>query len=356
MKSKKYPSINGLRAISILLVIMHHLVIQQYLPTSFLGTGLVPIYLSTLLQNGHLGVNIFFVISGFLITSLMQQEEAGNKSISLKKFYIRRTLRIFPAYFFLLLVYFFLQLFNYIKISNASWLTAITYTKYFNWNLDWYTSHAWSLSIEEHFYIFWPLVFIAGNRMRKTFAISLFLLVPIIRLYLHYHTIGWMNELTIFTRIDAIAIGCIFSLYKDEIIKIISPYWTMVFCVLILALFFFPYFPILASKIKLGFIFIPLGLTHGTIANVLIAGIMMCSVFGPQGIWFKILNLKIMNYIGLLSYSIYLWQEIFICRSEYWVNKLPQNIFFFLLVAAFSYHVIEMPFLKLKSKFSNNFK
>ena len=156
LEKTKYPSINGLRAISILLVVIHHLCLNEHIFTEIQkNTFIRP--LTNFLQDGNFGVNVFFVISGFLITTLLTNEENKNNKISLKNFYVRRVLRIFPAYYFLLLVYFVLQLLNYIQIDPAAWLTAITYTKYFNWSLDWYTAHAWSLSIEEHFYLFWPL-------------------------------------------------------------------------------------------------------------------------------------------------------------------------------------------------------
>lgn len=351
MKIQKLPSINGLRAFSIILVICHHLSLQNSffkdIPTDNWGYLFVEF-----IKDGHLGVNVFFVISGFLITYLLQYEEKNTETISLKNFYVRRTLRIFPAYFFLLFVYFILQLFNFIQISNSSWLTAITYTKYFNWELDWYTGHAWSLSIEEHFYVFWPLIFIGGKKFRKIVAISLIIIVPFIRYFSFYHPVYWINELTIFTRIDSIAVGCFFALYKENIIKHFTPHWTKIFYFSIISLFFLRIFPIYAHKTNLDFIFIPIGSTHGTIANILIASIMMYSVFGPKRIWYKVLNLKIINYIGTLSYSIYLWQQLFIYQSDFWINKFPQNLIFIFLAALFSYYIIEKPFLKLKQKFS----
>jgi peptidoglycan/LPS O-acetylase OafA/YrhL len=351
MRLERYPSLNGLRAISIILVILHHLSIQNDIFKNLSEVNsLQP--LIYFLQDGHLGVNVFFVISGFLITSLLLQEEISTGTISLKNFYIRRSLRIFPAYFFLLFVYFLLQISGYIKITNSSWFTAITYTKYFNWDLDWQTAHFWSLSVEEHFYIFWPFVFIAGKKIRKNVVVVLILIVPLIRWCLNFYPIGHMGELTIFRRIDAIAVGCFVALYKEEILKRISLHWTKIFYFSVVALFFLRYFQIFADKIYLGFIVVPLGLTHGTIANILIALIMLYSVFGPHKIWYKVLNLKIVNYIGVLSYSIYLWQQLFIYRTTNFENGFPQNLLFILLAAMCSYYIIERPFLKLKSKFS----
>lgn len=350
-KRLKYPSINGLRAVSIVLVIIHHLCLSDPLFSRLENVRWLRPLIS-FLQDGQLGVNVFFVISGFLITSLMLEEENITKTISLKHFYIRRTLRIFPAYYFLLFVYFILQLLNLIHISEMSWLTAITYTKYFNWESEWLTAHAWSLSVEEQFYLFWPLIFVYGFRYRKAAPIILILTVPVIRIFLSSKPDSWIYDLTIFTRIDSIATGCLFALYKERIVEIVEKHWKKVFYASIIMIFFVKELQTLSMKIGLGFIFIPLGTTYGTIANFAIGFLMMYLVFGPQKIWFKFFNSSIINYIGSLSYSIYLWQQIFISGSGHWVTKYPQNLLFILLTAMSSYHLIEMPFIKLKKKFA----
>jgi peptidoglycan/LPS O-acetylase OafA/YrhL len=304
------------------------------------------------LQDGHLGVTVFFVISGFLITTLLLKEEAKTKTISLKKFYVRRTLRIFPAYYFLLLVYFILQLSGQIHINGISWLTAVTYTKYFNWTDDWYTSHAWSLSIEEHFYLLWPLVFLCGNRIRKIFAFGLVLIVPLIRTSQYFHPVSWINELSIFTRIDAIAIGCLFALYKDWLIGKLKMHWRRTFLISVGILVFLVLRPVYPPEIDIDFLFIPFDVTNGTIAAIVIGFIMMYSVFGPRRSWFRFLNLRVLNYTGILSYSIYLWQQLCISGSHHWFGRYPWNLLSIFVLAMLSYHLIEKPFLRMKEKFS----
>ena len=351
MTKTRYPSLNGLRAFSILLVIIHHLNLKHGLLAPLQGIRwLEPILF--FIQDGDLGVNVFFVISGFLITSLMLNEEAATKTVSLKKFYARRTLRIFPAYYFLLLVYMALQLAHVIHIDRTSWITAITYTKYFNWYGDWYTSHAWSLSIEEQFYLCWPLIFLAGANFRKAGAVIMIAMVPCVRLYLHLHPSPWFNDLNFFTRIDAIATGCLFALYKDRILEALRPRFTLLFYICFVILFAFPYLPAWAGMVYLDSVFVPLGLAHGTIGNFLVAIILMYSVFGPQRVWYKLLNLRAVNYIGLLSYSIYLWQQIFTGGDNWWVTGMPQSLLCIAVMSLFSYYVIEKPFNKLRSRFA----
>ncbi|WP_315820764.1 hypothetical protein [Paraflavitalea speifideaquila] len=163
------------------------------------------------------------------------------------------------------------------------------------------------------------------------------------------------GELTIFWRIDAVATGCLLALYKDRILAMMRSYWNRIFWCSLILLFVLRYLPPLADRIQLGFIFIPLGrTTYGTIGNCLLAAIILYSVFGPRNYWFKCLNWKPVNYIGTLSYSIYLWQQIFISDTNWWVARFPQNVLFVFLMALFSYYVIERPFLRIKARFQGS--
>lgn len=346
----KYPGINGLRALSILFVIIGHLVLKNNVYDK-LPSGLLLPFIN-FFGNAHVGVNMFFIISGFLITSLLLAEEKKRRSVSVNDFYMRRVLRIFPAYYFMLLVYFILQLLGFIHLTSESWITSITYTKYFNWSTDWETGHAWSLSIEEQFYLVWPFIFILGNRLRKSFAIIIFFIPPFIRIYTHFHPVSWINDLTIFIRIDAIATGCILALYKDFILRKLTPRFRIKFFSAVIALLALQYLTIIELKygLHIAIFLIPFGSTYGTAGNLLMSVIFMYSVFGEHGNWFKFLEGRIMNYIGILSYSIYLWQQIFLMNT-FWITQFPQNIFFLFVAANISYYFIERPFLKLKTKF-----
>lgn len=352
MSIKKIPSINGLRAISILVVIAFHLTAMGFLPQPY--TDIVWLEPFTkIFYNGYLGVNVFFVISGFLITTLLMKETVKTGTISFKKFFIRRTLRIFPAYYFLLLVYAVLQFCAIIDINWGSWATAITYMKYFNWKKDWFTSHAWSLSIEEHFYLFWPFLFLQGEKIRKNASVIMMVLAPLMLLIMQLFSVRWLNDQIIFTRIDAIATGCYFAIYQDLIIEKLRHYWTLWFYVSLIVLFALPNLWELADQSSSQVFKIAFGTLKGTVGNFAIGILMMYSVFGPQRLWFKFLNLRIMNFIGLISYSLYLWQQLFIYKSAHWFNQFPVNIFLILVLATFSYYIIERQFLQLKKKFSN---
>jgi peptidoglycan/LPS O-acetylase OafA/YrhL len=351
---KYIPSLNGLRALSIAVVIYYHLTRAGAIPDVVLP------YPLGFILDGNFGVNVFFVISGFLITTILIAEERYTGTINLKNFYIRRVFRIFPAYYFVLLVYFVLQLLLILSFSKGSWLSSIFYYKYLAVS-DAETNHFWSLSVEEHFYIFWPLIFLLFRRARLYFAFGVILLVFCCR-FLGYHygqarpLFG--NWVFIFQRVDAIMIGCLFAMYKDRIYRWMD--WTRRYYLslplLLLALFInSPFFQELNQihGLHLGFALVPLaaGESISTIGNVLIAILILFSISRVNK-WYAFLNLPVMNYIGKLSYSLYLWQQLFILSSHVGIlSKFPIDLICCFLAANFSYYVIELPFLKLKSRF-----
>jgi peptidoglycan/LPS O-acetylase OafA/YrhL len=315
--------------------------------------------------NGEVGVNIFFVISGFLITKLLIQEEAINGQISLKNFYIRRICRIFPAYYFLLLVYFVLQLFSILYFTKASWLSSIFYYKYVNGTGgDWESSHFWSLSVEEQFYLIWPFLFAFCRKYRTRFAFVIIVLVMIFRLNAYYkfwHIPLFDLDNTIFQRADALMIGCIFALYEEKISNRLFKFinnpitpFALLFLIAFLIAGFLNSWNI-NYHLRLGFLLIPLGIAEGRaglLVNILIVLLVLVSI-KSNGAWFKFLNFKWMNHIGKLSYSLYLWQQMFIADKLGIFNKFPVNIICIFITASFSYYIIEKPFLKLKGAFDS---
>ena len=148
-----FGSLDGLRAISIIMVIWHHVASPYY-------------YQFHILRHGHLGVHFFFAISGFLITTLLLRERDGCGTISLKHFYLRRSLRIFPLYYAVILLYIVVvTLMERQSPYGMAFYGNLKY--YFTYTSNWFVTLdqprvifylAWSLATEEQFYLMWPLV------------------------------------------------------------------------------------------------------------------------------------------------------------------------------------------------------
>jgi peptidoglycan/LPS O-acetylase OafA/YrhL len=337
--TNKIPSLNGLRAISIFAVLITHVQLVSFKMPN--GPG------------GQLGVNIFFVISGFLITLLLLKEENSTGTISLRNFFIRRSLRIFPVFFFLLLIYFLLQLAGILDISTKAWLSSVTYTKYFflrgENKQDLVTMHFWSLSVEEHFYLIWPVIFLYLKEKRKLFALAVIIVVPLVRL------LSDVSVMHLFTRADALMWGCLFAMYNEKITEFITTKSVTVlllaFVVLALCLLSKKFSHTETGDFKNHFVPAFLG-SFGAITNICIGVIVIISITFRNNIYFAFLNSRFMNYAGILSYSIYMWQQLFFSESISPLSNFPLNLFLILIVSAASYNFIEKPFLKLKDRFT----
>ena len=330
--NSKIPSLNGLRACSIACVLFAHIQLRNFSRNE--GPG------------GQIGVTIFFVLSGFLITLMLLNEERSNGSISLKKFYIRRAIRIFPVYYFILFVYFLLQLCGILYFSTISWITSLTYTKYFS-RSDWETGHFWSLSVEEHFYLIWPLVFKWLRRYRVKFALLIVFLVPLVRLKMD-------NSGHLFTRADALMWGCLFAIYFEQIkfqvyrqrkLVLLIPFFAVVIALLSKTIL-----KVTGIGLSQHILLALLG-SYGTITNISIGLIIVISIMFTHNAWFNFLNHPIMNYLGVLSYSIYIWQQLFFSPNMGTLTRFPINILCIFIIANGSYWIIEKPFLRWKKKF-----
>ena len=180
MKPRNIPSLDGLRAVSVLLVLASHMngVLAQKLP-------FIPFWLYVFW--GALGVQTFFVISGFLITHLLLKELNTTGTVNLKRFYFRRAMRIFPPFYVYLAVALSLTLAGFFPGELRAFLVAGTYTWNYLGTGSELVEHTWSLSLEEQFYLLWPaaLVFL-GARKSVKLAVCVILLSPVSRIVTYY--------------------------------------------------------------------------------------------------------------------------------------------------------------------------
>ena len=323
------PSLDGLRAISIVFVLIAHLA----------GTRHFPAHASFLEPLGQFGVRVFFVISGYLITSILLQEIGRTGGVSLRRFYFRRTLRLFPASYFLIAVVAVLAARGILSLSRADLAFALTYTMNYFDARGWPLGHLWSLAVEEQFYLVWPLTLrTLGPRRSRIVLAALIVLAPLFRLASPY--VGPAFNFVIWS--DALGSGCLLALCRSELAalpayaRLLASRW---FFLVPLAAVAANYTP----STKIYWLF------SETLMNLAIAASVDWAMRRPGGAVGRFLNLPAVSFVGVLSYSLYLWQQLFLNRnsaSPY--CAFPLNILLAVAMALFSYLVIEAPFLRLR--------
>ena len=208
----RIPQLDGLRAISISLVIFAHL---------FNSAGVsLPVSWFRWQMFSGLGVRVFFVISGFLITGLLLREKEECGSISLLRFYGRRTFRILVPYYVFLAVLIVAQALHLVRFTGNDLLHALTYTTNYQTDRSWVTGHCWSLAVEEQFYLLWPLAMVLlGKRRAALAALGMLFLAPVMRSFIWKFVPAMHPVLGISfeTVADALAAGCLLACAREKL-------------------------------------------------------------------------------------------------------------------------------------------
>jgi peptidoglycan/LPS O-acetylase OafA/YrhL len=339
----RIPSLDGLRAISIGAVVLGHLAGTVGFPT---------IVGDTVRSNGfidvaNLGVRVFFVISGFLITGILMKESGRPGGISLRRFYLRRTMRIFPAYYVFVATLVVLTALGAFAVTSNDLVHALTYTTNYDPGRTKQVGHLWSLAVEEQFYLLWPLTIIAlGLRRAWAAALVVVIAAPLLRaLEYHFFTPEWQELVnnTFETTADAIAMGCLLALTLDRFVRrrwflrILDAPW-------VIAL-------LLVVALILGKWGVSNLLLSVSLLNVAVALAIAYCVLRPASLAGRFLNLRPLVFIGVLSYSIYLWQQLFLNReSQSLIATFPVNLVLVAMCALGSYYLVERPFLRWRPR------
>ena len=341
---ERVPSLDGFRAFSIILVVVGHLAFPPALAK-----------LHRYLELGGLGVRFFFVISGFIITDLLIKEYKKAGTINLKNFYIRRILRIFPVYFTYILVIYLIDLSFQLHIAPMAYLSSCFFIQNFELsNNVWLLAHTWSLSVEEQFYLIWPNLF-KKVKLQNLFSFwALIIVAGSIARILHYKYTAasvYMGAPFIM-HADFIFSGCclaiLFNEKYDLVLSIIKKQNAFYVLLMIIAMWFLS---LMEFHKDYDVLFIP---TAGTMITLCICNLILYYVVKKDTWGFAILNNKIIIRIGQLSYSIYIWQQLFTSNLNWWITQFPQNIVLIALTAYISYTFIEMPINRLKSSYTTS--
>jgi peptidoglycan/LPS O-acetylase OafA/YrhL len=367
--SSRLPSLDGWRAISILVVLGSHTKDTSGFPAenwSFFQHAF----------DGHLGVRFFFVISGFLITWLMLVENERTGTVNLRHFYVRRALRILPVYLVYLGVLAVLQAFTPFHQSVLGWVGNLTFaTNYFH--VTHVSDHLWSLAVEEQFYLIWPALFVFF-RPQESWRKCLGLLgLTLVVAFLNRFFLGQasdsdrllqrvFHEWSFFNNVDSLAVGCMAAVLLARAPAELgrrmetSPRLILITGAALISL------PVMLSHLP-DSVALPSALQSGLHTITLCAGrslqsigfalLMVQSVLLAKWGIYKGLNNPLLAQLGVLSYSIYIWQQLFCTRPEVfglpdvWWMRYPLWFVPVLIVACVSYYGLERPLLQLRHRF-----
>jgi peptidoglycan/LPS O-acetylase OafA/YrhL len=335
------PGLDGLRTLSIALVLLSH--VQ--------GTGAParPAWWWHVGDTGNLGVRIFFVISGFLITHLLLREEHKRQRISIPHFYIRRAFRILPALWGMLLVMLVARSAGVVSFPTLQLVQGAFFTA--NYPLAhgtrWLLGHLWSLSVEEQFYLLWPaLLAFAPKSWRVRVLVIAVAAAPLLRLaellLAAHHGMPVTDSPPngFFSSMDALAMGCLLAVFRTGgtvpawYQRLTARWWVAGLPVLLILLNGLTMNP----WIFLVGVLPAMNLTAAVLIDVASRGLLTG--------WQRLLDLSPVRWVGRLSYSLYLWQQPFLDRESHeWFARYPINLVGACLAAALSYYLIERPAL-----------
>jgi peptidoglycan/LPS O-acetylase OafA/YrhL len=349
--------LDGLRAIAVLAVMLLHLGL-------FLPNG------SRVASGGQAGVTLFFVLSGFLITSLLLEEWGGTANINLGAFYLRRILRLFPALIALLITT-LLLIYVFVLTPttfSAPSLRAIPFAAFYlaNWDFIHHQTSlgtlviTWSLAVEEQFYIIWPLLLLCllrqGVRLRRLLKLVLCGVAASTLLRILLLATGSDSYRVLFgsdTRADALLLGCALGIILKSELIIASRYLKFAapvgITIWIASVVFAPtiidgvdnhmdysYLPVFTLTAVAGTLLIGgLVLTHGTLLHRFLAN-------------------PVLTWIGMRSYGIYLWHvTVYAFAPTFGLIGYPRQLFLVLatlIPVIISYEFVERPALRLKAR------
>jgi len=345
-------SLDGLRAIAALMVMFFHFF--QHLSCND-GLGLL---FKRISGFGQTGVSLFFVLSGFLITRILLKEKQSEKYFI--NFYVRRSLRIFPLYYFYLcLVFFIIPFFENTSTPEFfrqvyHWIYLQDFAITFKWNYSG-PLHFWSLAVEEHFYLFFPLlVYFLKEKQLVVSLFSLIVLSVILRFILSVK--GYEVFYFTFTRLDELSLGALLAVLelKGKLTGTFSKYFLYLFLI------------ILVPTCTLWFIFTSESNLYLQTFKFLLISLIYFSVIGflitasKTHFLNKLLVNKMLLFTGKISYGLYVYHGIcfayftkYVPTENIIINFIGSFILAF-FVSTLSYYFFEKHFLKLKKHFIYN--
>jgi peptidoglycan/LPS O-acetylase OafA/YrhL len=344
---KHLPKLDGIRAIAAGLVVVYHV-----------GLTLIP---------GGTGVLIFFVLSGFLITWLLLQEHQKTGTISIGKFYARRSLRIFPAFYAFWLVVTGYTLWRGLPVNWPQGVSSLFYVSNYYQGLNHYPqgaySHTWSLAVEEQFYLLYPvgMLLLLRSPRRVPWVLG-GIILAVWALRLTAELVLGIHNAYIYTafemRADHLLIGCLLAVLLHR--GYLDGAWR-----------FFQRFPagVLLTTGLLALSIIALKTDGGTryrdvvgfiVDPLLVAVLLLQLLASGRSALTRWLDNRVLSYLGTISYPMYLYHGLVVAAAQGVMAQLGAPIVIsgimsglaVVAAASASYHLVEKPILRLKSRFA----
>ena len=353
-KRSYIATFDAIRACAVLMVFTTHSGVLLHLPDRING-------LAQLVRWSHFGVNLFFVLSGFLITRILIRDKG--KPRAYRNFLVRRALRIFPIYYLTIFVLMFIDPGRYL-LSSAS------YTSNYAYAIDTTINpmlHSWSLSVEEHFYLVWPpIVLFASLKISRGFAFVIFPLISIIGAALTFAYFPEHASMVVYqgthVQIFALALGSAMA-FGEGWLRISSSRLFRVGVALIAIG--------IALNMLLGNVFEAEVVIRRFYSYSLVSTGILCVFLGindikgdedlnkAKAVLYRLCTLPILVYIGRISYGLYLYHfpiytyfDLFPPKQSSPLGTIALSVALTFVVAIVSFHLIEQPILRKKARFA----
>ncbi|HET6910858.1 MAG TPA: acyltransferase family protein, partial [Mycobacteriales bacterium] len=342
----RLPQLDGLRAIAVSMVVLAHIGFLLHMP---FGTRKA---LSPVIEAD--GVELFFVLSGYLITTILVRERGRSGRMSLRAFYLRRVLRIAPAFYVFLVAVAILAATGHAAVSPLALLASAAYLWDYSPHVVPWIQHTWSLAVEEQFYLLWPLLL---ARSRPRFAAAACVVGMVAAPVLRWTTYGAISSINpgnpAHTRADALLVGCLLALLPalksrgiDRALHIVHRlHLDQLGGVLYLVAIPYLLSPYIFTTIP-GRVRFTVGLSLEAVLGALLVHAL---VSRERWVLSRVLSRAPLRPLGVISYSVYLWQEPFLLPTTH--LPMAGRVAGILATATASYWLIERPFLRLKRRF-----
>jgi len=346
--TQRLASLDGMRGVAIAIVMLGHAS----------GSDGGPHWAAQLLRffPASVGVQIFFTISGFIITHLLIREHAATGRVRLNQFWLRRAIRILPPLFVLLATLTLVAQGGWLHVSSLSqWASVFFFRNHVSGG--WFNGHLWSLSVEEQFYVCWPLVMVWLLGRRTVSGLGWIITSVVLARFVFLQTgrEGWATY-SMVGNLDGLVVGAWAAMqlaglatWPERLMGCLARWWIL-FLPLIAA----------ANYLTSTRYSIWVAPVQPVMIALLTASIIRDQLDRNMSGLHQLLNSTCLGYLGRMSYSVYLWQQLFLCPpgawsiSAAWFAAAPWNLVCSLGAGWLSWRLIEVPGASLRSRLSKN--